>query len=135
MDINEFQFRFTPSSASPTRVLGPLETEIMDIIWRRGPSTVSNVHKELLSRKEIAYTTVMTTLSRLARKKLLNQDKSSASYLYSARLDKAGFDRYIVSGVIEALLADYHEIFVDSLIARLPSLTDAERAKMRSFLS
>jgi predicted transcriptional regulator len=81
MDINEFQFRFTPSSASPTRVLGPLETEIMDIIWRRGPSTVSNVHKELLSRKEIAYTTVMTTLTRLARKKLLNQDKSSASYL------------------------------------------------------
>ncbi|MEO5950991.1 MAG: BlaI/MecI/CopY family transcriptional regulator, partial [Chloroflexia bacterium] len=131
MGANDFQFRFTPSAASSTRVLGPLESDIMDVIWRRGTSTVSQVHKELRAKKEIAYTTVMTTLTRLARKKLLDQDKSSLSYLYSARLDKPSFDRYVVTGVVETLMADYRDIFLECLNSTLGSLTDAERDKIR----
>lgn len=135
MGVSEFQFRFTPSAVSSTRVLGPLESDIMDVIWRLGPSTVSQVHRELRAKKEIAYTTVMTTLTRLARKKLLDQDKSSLSYIYTAKLDKPSFDRYVVTGVVETLMADYHENFVESLIAALPNLTEAERARIREACS
>lgn len=135
MGVDDFQFRFTPSSSSPSRVLGPLESAIMDVIWQLGPSTVSQVHKELRSKKEIAYTTVMTTLTRLARKKLLDQDKSALSYMYSARFDKPSFERYVVSGVLETLLADYQSIFVDNLILHLHTLGEAEQEKLRAALS
>lgn len=135
MGTSDFQFRFTPSAESHTRVLGPLESEIMDVIWRRGPSTVSQVHKEIRSKKEIAYTTVMTTLTRLARKNILEQDTSGLSYIYSARFDKEAFDRYVVKGVVEALMSDYHTMFIESLTANLRSLTEDERAELRAALA
>ncbi len=135
MGVDDFKFRFDPSSSNPTKVLGPLESEIMQIIWRRGPSTVSQVHRELQPRKEIAYTTVMTTLSRLARKKLLDQDKSSSSYLYSARVDRSGFDSYVVATLMNALLSDNRGIFIDYLIANLGLLTQSERDRLKSALS
>ena len=134
MGVNDFKFKFSPSSASPTRVLGPLESDIMEVIWRRGPSTVSQVHKELRARKNIAYTTVMTTMSRLATKKLLDQDKSLPSYLYSARLDRSSFDSYVASGIVEALLAEYRTIFIDCLISNLGTLNQAERDRLRAVL-
>lgn len=135
MSADDFKFKFAPSSSSPTHVLGPLEGDIMDVIWRRGPSTVSQVHRELQASKEIAYTTVMTTLTRLARKQLLDQDRSQPSYLYSARLDKAGFDRYVVSGVIESLMTDYHDIFLELLTEAIQSMSSADRERIKSALS
>ena len=134
MGVSDFKFKFNPSSSSPIRVLGPLEGDIMEVIWRRGPSTVGQVHKDLRATKDIAYTTVMTTMSRLARKQLLDQEKTLPSYLYSARLDKAGFDHYVVSGIMGALLSDYRAIFTDCLISNLPALTQADRDKLKTAL-
>jgi predicted transcriptional regulator len=135
MGVDDFKFRFNPSSAGGGRVLGPLEGDIMEVIWRRGPSTVSQVHKELLTSKEIAYTTVMTTMSRLARKRLLDQDRSLPSYLYSARLDRASFESYVVRGIMEALISDYRAIFADCLIGSLSLLSDSDREKLKRALS
>jgi predicted transcriptional regulator len=107
----------------------------MEVIWRRGPSTVGQVHAELRAGKEIAYTTVMTTMSRLARKQLLAQDKSLPSYVYSAALAKTEFERYVVSGLVAALLADYPAIFTDCLISSLPALPPDDRERLRSALA
>src|SRR3954453_17657026 len=108
----EIKYRFNPASTKSKKVLGPLEGDIMEVVWANGPSTVSSVHKALREKKEIAYTTVMTTMSRLAKKNLLHQDKSSASYVYSAALSKSEFERYVVAGIIRALLSDYGDVFV-----------------------
>jgi len=116
---HDIKFRFNPSSTTSKKVLGPLEGEIMEVVWEKGPTTVSAVHKALRDKKDIAYTTVMTTMSRLAKKHLLTQDKSSSSYVYAPALPRSDFDRYVISGVVNALLDDYGEeaidIFVDCL--------------------
>jgi predicted transcriptional regulator len=52
--------------------LGPLETEVMQIIWQApGPIQVRDVRKIMSARREIAHTTVMTTMARLAEKGIL----------------------------------------------------------------
>ncbi len=57
------------------------ELEMMDIIWDKGEVTVQDVC-DALPRK-LAYTTVMTTLSMLAKKKkVLKVEKKSRAYLY-----------------------------------------------------
>lgn len=49
--------------------LGELERAVMDHLWASAePQTVRQVHEALLSQRELAYTTVMTVLQRLARK-------------------------------------------------------------------
>ena len=49
--------------------LGELERAVMDHLWDAAtPQTVRQVHEALATRRELAYTTVMTVLDRLAKK-------------------------------------------------------------------
>ena len=127
----EIKFRFNPSSAKSHKVLGPLEGEIMEVVWEQGPTTVSSVHKALREKKDIAYTTVMTTMSRLAKKHLLFQDKSSSSYVYTAALPRPDFERYVVTGVIHALLDEYGDTFVDCFVEVLGDLSPASHSRLK----
>ncbi|MEU4694803.1 BlaI/MecI/CopY family transcriptional regulator [Actinoplanes sp. NPDC023714] len=63
--------------------MGDLERDVMAKLWDAGePLTVRQVH-ELLSRdRDLAYTTVMTVLDRLAKKKLVIQQKADRAYRY-----------------------------------------------------
>jgi predicted transcriptional regulator len=122
----DIKFRFNPLSSKSKRVLGPLEGEIMDVVWEKGPTTVSAVYKVLRDKKDIAYTTVMTTMSRLAKKHLLTQDKSSSTYVYTPALARSDFDRYVVLHVLNGLIDDYGDTVVDYFVEYL----DDKRGKM-----
>jgi predicted transcriptional regulator len=126
----DIKFRFNPSSSKSKKVLGPLEGDIMEIVWDQGPSTVATVHKALREHKDIAYTTVMTTMSRLAKKNLLHQDRSAASYIYSAALTKTDFDKYVIGGIIRALISDYGDAFVDCFVDMLDDLSPSGRDRL-----
>ncbi|WP_344266098.1 BlaI/MecI/CopY family transcriptional regulator [Streptomyces sodiiphilus] len=65
--------------------LGDLERAILDCLWQAGgPQTVREVHQALLAERGLAYTTVMTTLQRLARKGFVEQDAQSRAHRFSA---------------------------------------------------
>ncbi|WP_247696716.1 BlaI/MecI/CopY family transcriptional regulator [Streptomyces sp. b94] len=64
--------------------LGDLERAVLDSLWQSGePLTVREVH-EALTERQLAYTTVMTTLQRLARKGLVTQDTQARAHRFSA---------------------------------------------------
>ena len=62
--------------------LGPLETEILEIIWEFGSATVKEIHDRILSDpdRELAYASVSTILGRLAQKGWLTCDKQERAY-------------------------------------------------------
>ena len=64
--------------------LGPLETEILNIIWELGCATVKQVHEYILSDpdRELAYTSVTTVLRRLAQKGWLTCDESQRAFVW-----------------------------------------------------
>lgn len=64
-------------------VLTNQELEIMKIVWRRGGSTVRDVYEDLLKRRKIAYTTVMTMMGTLERKGRLRKSEQGRAYVYS----------------------------------------------------
>jgi predicted transcriptional regulator len=71
---------------------GPLESEVMDAVWRAArPVAVREVIDDLNeSRSEpLAYTTVMTVMSRLAEKGVLSRRKVGRSYVYEANASDA----------------------------------------------
>ncbi|MCL6087923.1 MAG: BlaI/MecI/CopY family transcriptional regulator [Actinobacteria bacterium] len=90
-----------------------LEADIMKIVWERKKVTVREVHeymlrKEIENKKEgfIPYTTVMSTMTTLAEKGLLKQDKSSKTYIYSAAVDNKELSKSIIRSVAEKLLEE-----------------------------
>jgi predicted transcriptional regulator len=64
--------------------LGDLERAVRDQLWDTGgPQTVRQVHDALCAQRELAYTTVMTVLHRLACKNLVVQIREDRAYQYA----------------------------------------------------
>ncbi len=111
-------------SAVPTKAinkLGDLERAVMDQVWALGeagaPSvSVRQVHEALMPSRDLAYTTVMTVMTRLADAGLLIKERSGRAHLYAA------------AGTREELTAS-------SMLGQLQGLPSADRrAAMLHFL-
>ena len=64
--------------------LGDLEREVMTVLWDAAePLTVRQVHESLSRDRDLAYTTVMTVLDRLAKKSVVVQQKADRAYRYA----------------------------------------------------
>jgi predicted transcriptional regulator len=82
--------------------LGPLESQLLRLLWARGNATV----RELLDTGEVAgaYTTVMTTLDRLYKKGVLNREPEGRAFRYSPRQSREEFKGAVVRRAIGELL-------------------------------
>lgn len=65
----------------------------MDVVWSRNLTAfaVSDVLAILEKQRDIAYTTVMTTIVRLHDKGLLDRERDGKRYLYSPKLSREQF--------------------------------------------
>jgi len=64
-------------------VLTDQELEIMKIVWACGSATVRDVYEELLKRRKIAYTTVMTMMGILEQKGRLKKSEIARAFVYT----------------------------------------------------
>ena len=81
----------------------------MDVVWELGEATVRDVHVRLAQRRTIAYTTVMTTMTRLAGKNLLVRDTVELAHRYRAAVDREVYARQTVANVLGWLVDRYPE--------------------------
>ncbi len=81
--------------------LGELERAVMDHLWAAGePLTVRQVHEALCAERDLAYTTVMTVLQRLARKNLVSQIRDDRAHRYAP---VHGRDELVAGLMVDAL--------------------------------
>ena len=134
MPLN-MRFRFSPTKDGLVKVLGPLETEIMQIIWQDERSTVKKVHRKLSQHRDIAYTTVMTTMSRLAEKGVLNRHREGLAYVYTPAITEDDFVTMVVQQVLDGLLDDYSETAVDYMVEYLARRNPSELRRLQKALT
>jgi len=82
--------------------LGRLEREVMGELWRRGEASVREVHEAFGER--VAYTTMMTTLDRLFKKKLLDRRKEGRAFVYKPRISREEFESGVTKDLIDGML-------------------------------
>jgi predicted transcriptional regulator len=71
------------------RGFGDLEAVVMDQVWAGdGAVTVRDVFVELAAQREIAYTTVMSTMDNLHRKGWLERERDGKAYRYWAAMSR-----------------------------------------------
>jgi predicted transcriptional regulator len=97
--------------------LGSLEEEIMQIIWQEKNVSVRFVFEKLKKKRDIAYTTVMTIMSRLHAKGILNRKpQENGAYVYAPTQSKEKFLKKISETVIKNLLNNYGDVAVAQFI-------------------
>lgn len=100
-------------------VLGPLEAEVMEIIWERGEVTVRDVFKELKRARPIAYTTVMTTMGRLSDKELLQRKEDHPAHKYSPQVSREQYAKLTVKSVVDWLVKQFGDPAVAYFLDRV----------------
>lgn len=99
-------------------LLGSLEQKIMNILWE---SENSLKPAEVLQQlgNHIAYTTVLTVLTRMYDKQLLKRKRAGKAYVYSPSETKQNFAHQRLHSLFHRVLDNYGELaisqFVDTL--------------------
>ena len=82
--------------------LGKLERAVLDEAWKRREVSVRDIY--LAFDERIAYTTLMTTLDRLFKKRLLERRKDGRAFFYAPAVSRDEFEHVIREDVIDGLL-------------------------------
>ncbi len=74
--------------AQTKKLLTDLEADVMQLVWQKGSVTVRDVYEAIQSTRPLAYTTIMTVLSKLAEKDILECLKQGRAYVYHPKVSK-----------------------------------------------
>jgi predicted transcriptional regulator len=118
------------------RRLGELEAEVMELAWDRGAWLGVNDLLAALKGRQRAYTTVMTIVTRLCDKGLLERRRDGRGFVYRPALSKDQVAAQALREVLadaddpQAVLAHFVKDLEASpeLLARLRTLADASDA-------
>jgi len=94
--------------------LTKLELQIMQVIWKRGASTVTAVQEGL--QQDLAYTTVQTMLNILHRKGKLKRELHGRAFAYAATVTEAKASSHAVRDLVDRMFGGSSEDLVMSLI-------------------
>ena len=96
--------------------LTPLELQIMQILWREGPSNVQQVQTCLSATTGLAYNTVQTMLNILHRKGRVRRSLNGRAYVYCTVASKETVLGQAVRDIVERMFGGSSEELVMSLI-------------------
>lgn len=121
------------------KLLGDLEEEIMEVVWKKHTASVRDVLSSLEKKRKIAYTTVMTVMSRLHDKGILKRkmDKTGA-FVYLPVKDKNSFIANASEKIIKNFLKEYGDVavaqFVDIIERADTTRSEGWRDKLRKLV-
>ena len=84
------------------RPMGSLEAAVLDVLWKApGPATPAEV-KVAVGHDDLAYTTVMTVLTRLWAKGLVERERRGRAYAYRPVVSEADLAAQRMMSALEA---------------------------------
>ena len=120
---------------SAAGLLGPLEYAVMQALWAGSPMTVPAVlgvvNEQRAADGALAYTTVMTVLSRLYNKGLVVRDRRGRGYAYAPRFSEPGLVAHLSERDVEELLERYGEVALAHFAAAVDRADERLLARLR----
>ena len=94
----------------PMSSRGELEQRVMELLWAASvPMSVADVHAKLSEERELAYTTVMTVLDRLAKKDLADRALLNRAWQYTPRSSQAEVIARDMGRLLDGVPADVRD--------------------------
>ena len=106
--------------------LGALEREVMGVVWKAGEINVREACERLDS--SVAYTTVMTTMDRLFKKRLLARRKVGRAFVYTATATRDEMEGAVATELVQNLLQQHGGEPLPLLSSLVDAVSDRDRA-------
>lgn len=135
---------FRPGRSGAAAVLGPLESDIMDVLWEApGALSVGDVHQALnTAKRKISYSAVKAVLNNLSTKGHLQKGAIGKATIFRPIKDRDSFQADVVKTVIASLKTDFGQPAIVQLVnalttdeeglAEFEALIAARRAELKS---
>jgi predicted transcriptional regulator len=118
-----------PPSTQPTDA----ELEVLRVLWEQGDSGLGAIHSAIQAGRQVALTTIATTLKTMLAKGLVERQDGPRGYVWSARLSR----RSVASGLLGKLSQHLFDGSARRLVAHLieeGALDERDRAEIRALL-
>jgi predicted transcriptional regulator len=106
--------------------LGVLEREVMNVVWKAGEINVREACELLES--SVAYTTVMTTMDRLFKKRLLARRKVGRAFVYAAAATRGEMEGAVATELVQSLLQRHTGEPLPLMSSLVDAVSDRDRA-------
>lgn len=116
---------------SEEKFLGPLESAVMERLWKRGRATVREIVEDLGRSRALAYTTVMTIMTRLHAKGLLERDRDGKTYVYRPAFTREQHRERLSRDLVRGLVDEFGEVALAHFAAELDGVDAAHRVALR----
>ena len=128
--IGQRTVQFHPERSGVRKMLGDLEAAVMETLWATGSGTVRQVRKHLEEDRPLAYTTVMTVMSRLANKGLLIREKQGSAFVYRPNTTRKGFMESTVRTILVGLLEETSLPTIDQFVESVAEMRPEQMEKL-----
>ncbi|PSQ87234.1 MAG: BlaI family transcriptional regulator [Bacteroidetes bacterium QS_4_64_154] len=113
--------------------LGETEMEVLHHVWDLGEATVADVRERILENRDVAYTTIMTVMKKLAEKGYLDYHKEGRSYVYQPAQEPNEVQHSLLRRLMDKVFEGSPSALVQTLVKR-EDLSDDERAEIRALI-
>jgi predicted transcriptional regulator len=90
--------------------LGDLQLKIMKVLWEKSEATVAEVHENLSTEVELAYTTIATMLRKMEARGLVSHESVERKFIYRPRVNArevaSKMSAHFIEGLFEGSLAN-----------------------------
>lgn len=118
-----------PRGTAEEWFLGSLQARILRVLTEHGAGTVRDVVDRLPKRPALAYTTVMTVLSKLHKKGIVARERRGKGYVYRSRFTPDQLRDRMARYLVDELVDDFGEI---ALIHFSDALSRVDRRRLSS---
>ncbi len=119
-----------PASDNPTE----LELLILRVLWRESPLPVREIRQRLADEgRDIAHTSVITTLNIMVRKKYLQRTKHKNAFLFQPRVSQEKVAQGMLGDVVDRVFDGSATAVMLSLFSR-SEVNQAELKELRSII-
>jgi predicted transcriptional regulator len=115
-------YDFKPHEKDLSKVLGDLESEVMETVWRLKKASVRDIHEDIKARRPVAFNTVATILDRLYKKEFVKRElirEKGIYYVYSPALTRKEFEELVARHVLRGLFESFEESTIMFLLENL----------------
>jgi predicted transcriptional regulator len=113
--------------------LGETEMEVLHHVWDLGEATVADVRERILDDRDVAYTTIMTVMKKLAEKGYLTYHKEGRSYVYAPAQEPDKVQHSLLQRLMNKVFEGSPSALVQTLVRR-EDLSDNEREEIKALI-
>ena len=106
------------------------ELRLMEILWEKGPATVSDVVDSVTPEAELAYSTVLTTLRILENKGFVKHTKDGRAFIYRAVVRREKAQDKALTHILNRFFGNSPELLMLNLV-QTKKITAKELDRLR----